>query len=101
MKIFVKNFDDSVTDSTLRSLFEPFGTVQSAVVVTDRDTGRSRGFGFVEMSDDHAGKAITALNGSDSGGRLLTVNQARPLVEPSPRFPSRHAKPRDTRPSRW
>jgi len=60
-------------------LFEPFGAIESASVVTDRDTGRSRGFGFVQMpNDDEADKAMAALNGKDSGGRALTVNEARP-----------------------
>ncbi len=81
-KIFVGNFAFSMTEAELRSLFEPFGSVESASVVTDRDTGRSRGFGFVEMPDDaEAEKAITALNGKDSGGRALTVNEARPKVD--------------------
>jgi cold-inducible RNA-binding protein len=81
-KIFVGNFAFSMTEAELRSLFEPFGSVESASVVTDRDTGRSRGFGFVEMPDDaEAEKAIAALNGKDSGGRALTVNEARPKVD--------------------
>jgi cold-inducible RNA-binding protein len=80
-KIYVGDFSYDMTDSTLRSLFEAFGAVESATVATDRDTGRSRGFGFVEMGNDEAGKAISALNGTDSGGRPLTVNEARPKVE--------------------
>src|SRR5712672_1967422 len=81
-KIFVGNFAFSMTEAELRTLFEPFGNVESASIVTDRDTGRSRGFGFVEMPDDgEAEKAITALNGKDSGGRALTVNDARPKVD--------------------
>ncbi|MGD0973086.1 MAG: RNA-binding protein [Candidatus Korobacteraceae bacterium] len=82
MKIFVGNFSFSMTEAELRSLFQPFGTVDSVSLVTDRDTGRSRGFGFVEMANkDEATKAIAALNGQDSGGRPLTVNEARPKVE--------------------
>jgi uncharacterized membrane protein YgcG len=78
-KIYVGNFSFSMTESELRSLFEPYGTIESATVATDRDTGRSRGFGFVSMSnDDEAEKAMAALNGKDSGGRALTVNEARP-----------------------
>lgn len=78
-KIFVGNFSFSLSEDELRSLFETFGAVDSASVVTDRATGRSRGFGFVEMSNDaEAERAITALNGKDSGGRQLTVNEARP-----------------------
>ncbi|HWF04230.1 MAG TPA: RNA-binding protein [Candidatus Angelobacter sp.] len=80
-KIFVGNFSFSLTEGELRSMFEPFGAIDSATVVTDRATGRSRGFGFVEMSNnEEAEKAITALNGKDSGGRALTVNEARPKV---------------------
>ena len=82
MKIFVGNFSFSMTEAELRSLFQPFGAVDSVSLVTDRDTGRSRGFGFVEMANkDEAAKAIAALNGQDSGGRPLTVNEARPKVE--------------------
>jgi RNA recognition motif-containing protein len=83
-KIFVGNFSFSMTEAELRSMFEPFGAIDSASIVTDRDTGRSRGFGFVQMPDNNeAGKAIAALNGKDSGGRPLTVNEARPKVERS------------------
>jgi RNA recognition motif-containing protein len=81
-KIFVGNFSFSLSEGELRSMFEPFGAVDSATVVTDRATGRSRGFGFVEMpSNEEADKAIAALNGKDSGGRALTVNEARPKVD--------------------
>ena len=81
-KIFVGNFSFSLSEGELRSMFAPFGAVDSATVVTDRATGRSRGFGFVEMpNNDEAEKAITALNGKDSGGRALTVNEARPKVD--------------------
>src|SRR5579864_2947339 len=80
-KIFVGNFSFSLSEGELRSMFEPFGAVDSATVVTDRATGRSRGFGFVEMpSNEEAEKAIAALNGKDSGGRALTVNEAQPKV---------------------
>jgi RNA recognition motif-containing protein len=80
-KIFVGNFSFSLSEGELRSMFEPFGAIDSATVVTDRATGRSRGFGFVEMSNnEEAEKAIAALNGKDSGGRALTVNEARPKV---------------------
>src|ERR1700704_339233 len=81
-KIFVGNFSFSLSEGELRSMFEPFGSVDSATVVTDRATGRSRGFGFVEMqNNEEAEKAIAALNGKDSGGRALTVNEARPKVD--------------------
>lgn len=83
-KIFVGNFSFSTTESDLRQWFEPHGTVDGATLVTDRDTGRSRGFGFVEMPNNgEADAAILALNGSDSGGRPLTVNEARPRAERS------------------
>lgn len=78
-KIFVGNFSFNTTDTDLRQWFETHGSVESATVVTDRDTGRSRGFGFVEMSNNsEAEAAITALNGADHEGRSLTVNEARP-----------------------
>lgn len=78
-KIYVGNFSFNLTEPELRSMFEPYGSVASASLVTDRDTGRSRGFGFVEMpNDDEAEKAMAALNGKDAGGRALTVNEARP-----------------------
>ncbi|MGA3211075.1 MAG: RNA-binding protein [Terriglobales bacterium] len=81
-KIFVGNFSFNTTDAELRQWFEAHGAVESATVVTDRDTGRSRGFGFVEMpNNNEAEAAIAALNGSDSGGRPLTVNEARPKGE--------------------
>ncbi len=78
-KLYVGNLSYDVTDSTLEQMFAPFGTVQSAQVIMDRDTGRSKGFGFVEMnSDQEAQAAIAGLNGQQSGGRALTVNEARP-----------------------
>ena len=86
-KIFVGNFSFSTTEADLRQWFAPYGSVDSATVVTDRDNGRSRGFGFVEMpNNSEADTAITALNGRDSGGRALTVNEARPKTERSGGF---------------
>src|SRR5512142_3351436 len=86
-KIFVGNFSFSTTEADLRQWFEPYGAVDSASVVTDRDTGRSRGFGFVEMQNNsEADAAIAALNGRDSGGRPLTVNEARPKADRSGGF---------------
>ena len=83
-KIYVGNFSFSMTEEELRSMFEPYGNVESATLVTDRNTGRSRGFGFVAMSnDEEAARAMAALNGKDSGGRALTVNEARPQAERS------------------
>ncbi len=79
MKLYVGNLSYDVGDSELRELFEPYGKVGSAQVVMDRDKGRSKGFGFVEMDDSQeAQAAISALNGKQIGGRPLTVNEARP-----------------------
>jgi len=78
MKLYVGNLAYSVNDTTLRSLFEPFGSVESARVISDRDTGSSKGFGFVEMADADAQKAMGALNGREIDGRALRVNEARP-----------------------
>src|SRR5205807_3677215 len=76
------NLTYGVTDSMLQQMFEAHGTVQSAQVIMDRDTGRSKGFGFVEMgSDQEAQAAIAALNGKEVDGRSLTVNEARPRPE--------------------
>ncbi len=81
-KLYVGNLAYTVSDSDLLRMFEPHGTVQSAQVIMDRDTGRSKGFGFVEMgSDQEAQAAIQALNGSEVEGRALTVNEARPKPE--------------------
>ncbi len=77
--IFVGNLDFGATESVVRSWFEPYGTVDRVQVVTDRETGRSRGFAFVEMSDSaQADQAIAALNGAEMDGRALNVNEARP-----------------------
>lgn len=76
MKIYVGNLPWSANDQELSELFGGFGAVESAAVITDRETGRSRGFGFVEMSDSDAQKAIAELNGKDMGGRPLRVNEA-------------------------
>jgi RNA recognition motif-containing protein len=78
-KLYVGNLSYDVTDSDLQNMFEPHGSVRSAQVIMDRDAGRSKGFGFVEMnSDQEAQAAIAALNGRESNGRALTVNEARP-----------------------
>jgi cold-inducible RNA-binding protein len=77
-KLYVGNFSFGMTDPELRSLFEPYGSIESAKIVTNLDTGKSRGFALVAMSnDDEADKAILELNGRESGGRALTVNEAR------------------------
>jgi RNA recognition motif-containing protein len=78
-KLYVGNLAYGVTSSDLQQMFEPFGTVQSAQVIMDRDTGRSKGFGFVEMgTDQEAQAAITGMGGKEVDGRTLTVNEARP-----------------------
>jgi RNA recognition motif-containing protein len=78
-KLYVGNMSYEMDSSQLQELFSAHGTVTSAEVVADRDTGRSKGFGFVEMSsDDEAQAGIAALNGKDHGGRALTVNEAKP-----------------------
>jgi RNA recognition motif-containing protein len=81
-KLYVGNLPYAFTDNDLTNLFSEHGTVQSAQVIMDRDTGRSKGFGFVEMGDSQtADAAIAALNGQDLNGRNLTVNEARPREE--------------------
>ena len=77
--LYVGNLPHSTTEAELRNVFEVHGAVEKVSLVTDRDTGRSRGFAFVEMTDASAAdKAIAALNGSDLGGRTLTINEAKP-----------------------
>lgn len=87
MKIFVGNLAFSATEHDLRQLFEPYGAVEKITIITDRDTGRSRGFGFVEMPDKSAAQAaMQGLQGTALAGRALTVNEARPQAprrEPS------------------
>lgn len=80
--IFVGNLSFTSTEDSVRSIFEGYGTVDRVSIITDRETGKSRGFAFVEMpNDDEANKAIGALNGADFGGRKLNVNEARPREE--------------------
>ena len=80
-KIFVGNLSFNTTEGDLDGLFGQVGTVESVSIITDRMTGRSKGFGFVEMSNEEADAAIAKLNGQDVGGRALTVNEARPMVK--------------------
>ena len=87
-KIFVGNLPFSATDGEVRELFEQFGNVESVNIVTDRETGRPRGFGFVEMSSG-ADEAIQALDKTEMGGRSLNVNEARPREGRGPRRGSR------------
>ena len=87
-KIYVGNLPWTTNEAELNDLFSAYGNVHSAAVVSDRETGRSRGFGFVEMDDQDADKAINALNGHDVGGRALRVNEAQ-------------ERPRRSGPNRW
>jgi RNA recognition motif-containing protein len=81
-KLYVGNLSYDVDQAALEQMFAPHGTVESAQIITDRDSGRSKGFGFVEMaSDSEAQTAIAALNGQQHGGRPLTVNEAKPREE--------------------
>ncbi len=81
-KLYVGNLTYGVTDNDLSKMFEAHGTVESAQIIMDRDSGRSKGFGFVEMkTEQEAQAAIKALNGQDAGGRPLTVNEAKPRTE--------------------
>lgn len=82
-KIYVGNLSYQTTEGDLTNLFEQVGQVDSVNVITDRDTGRSKGFAFVEMGNEDADKAITQLNGTELSGRTLTVNEARPREERS------------------
>ena len=86
MNIYVGNLSFDTRDSDLRTAFEQFGAVDSARVVTDRETGRSRGFGFVEMHDGEANKAISGMNGRDLQGRTITANEARPKEDRKPSY---------------
>lgn len=82
--IYVGNLSFEATEESVRALFEAYGTVGRVNIVTDRDTGQPRGFGFVEMANDGEGeKAIAAVNGTELGGRALNVNEARPKAERS------------------
>ncbi len=84
--IYVGNLPFSATDEQVRQMFEAYGQVNSVKLINDRETGRPRGFGFVEMEEAGAKEAIQALNGADCGGRTMKVNEARP---------------RERRPARW
>jgi RNA recognition motif-containing protein len=80
-KIYVGNLPFSATEDELRDLFSQHGSVESVSLINDRETGRPRGFGFVEMPDEAAQAAIRALDGTDMGGRTLRINEARPRTE--------------------
>ena|SRR5215510_13791702 len=79
-KIYVGNLSFQTTENDLNDLFATFGAVEAVSIITDRDTGRSKGFGFVTMNQDGAEQAISQLNGTEHNGRALTVNEARPMV---------------------
>ena len=80
-KLYVGNLSFQTTESDLETLFAEAGAIESVRIITDRDTGRSRGFGFVEMSEEDAEKAISQFNGTELDGRALTINEARPQVK--------------------
>ena len=86
MNIYVGNMAYSMTEDELRDLFSNYGTVSSARLVTDRDTGRAKGFGFVEMEEPGASAAIEALDNASFGGRTLRVNEAKPRAPRPPRY---------------
>lgn len=85
MNIYVGNLPWSATEEEVHDLFAPHGTVESVRLITDRDTGRARGFGFVEMDDEGAAAAIGALDGTEMGGRALKINEAKPREPRGPR----------------
>ncbi len=96
--IFVGNLDFGATEDQIRSLFEPYGAVDRVSLMRDRDTGRSRGFAFVEMTNaNEADQAIAGLNGTNLGGRALNVNEARPKVDRG----GSGGGPRERRAARW
>jgi RNA recognition motif-containing protein len=94
-KLYIGNLSFQTTEDDLKGLFAQAGEVESVRIITDRDTGRSRGFGFVEIGDDNAEKAIAQFNGTELRGRALTVNEARPLGKKD--FVSRGAGQRSPR----
>src|SRR5689334_10216187 len=80
-KLFVGNLSFQTSENDITNAFAPYGTVESVQIITDRDTGRSKGFGFVVMDEEGANKAAAELNGSQVDGRALTVNEAKPMVK--------------------
>jgi cold-inducible RNA-binding protein len=94
-KIYVGNLSFRTTEEDLASLFQEVGAVETVSIITDRETGRSKGFGFVTMADEDAEKAIAQFNGAEFGGRALTVNEARPMVKKE--FTSRASSGRSDR----
>lgn len=100
MKIYVGNLPFDCDSAQLSELFAPHGEVMSAQIITDRDSGRSRGFGFVEMGDNEGRSAISALEGREMGGRTLTVNEAKPRTDRGGR-PSTGRNGNRSQQSRW
>jgi RNA recognition motif-containing protein len=94
-KIYVGNLSWGTTNDSLKAAFEQFGAVEESVVMIDKMTGRSRGFGFVTMGDAEADAAIAAMNGKELDGRVLVVNEARPRTEEAPRRPYSNGPRRD------
>jgi len=86
-RVYVGNLSFQTPENEIRRVFEQFGPVQSVAVIMDRDTGRSKGFGFVEMDENDAVKAISGLSGVELHGRLLTVNEAKPRIQRAPGDP--------------
>ena len=86
MRLYVGNLPWSSSEDDVREMFEAVGPVESVALITDRETGRSRGFAFVDMSDEDAKKAMSELNGNDIGGRQLRVNEAQERQERRPRY---------------
>ena len=91
-RIFVGNLSYQTTESDLTTLFEQAGEVESASIITDRDSGRSKGFAFVEMGNEAADKAISQFNGAELNGRALTVNEARPREDRSSNSGGRNSR---------
>ena len=89
-KVYVGNLPFQTTEDDLSNLFSQVGPVESVSIITDRDTGRSKGFGFVSMDSEAADKAIAQFNGTDFNGRALTVNEARPMVKREGGFSNRN-----------
>jgi cold-inducible RNA-binding protein len=95
--IFIGNLNSGTTLESLRTLFEPHGTVLNIKLMADKDTGLSRGFAFVEMADSEAGSAIAALNGKSLDGRTMDVHEGRPILHRGGASPVRNPRPKDAR----
>jgi RNA recognition motif-containing protein len=93
--IFVGNLDSGTTEESLRTLFEPHGTVLKIKLMADRESGQSRGFAFVEMTDSEGGPAIAALNGKSLDGRTIDVHEGRPILHRGGASPARSTRLKD------